>query len=66
MASILNASLLGAQRFPLRMPLQYQKSGVSHWYEGKTLNISRTGLPFPTDGSVPKDATLDIRVEFTV
>jgi len=64
MASTMNTSLLRAPRFPLRMPLQYQKSGVSHWYEGRTLNISRTGILFHTDGSVTKDATLDIRVEF--
>jgi hypothetical protein len=64
MCSAMNTSLLRAPRFPLRMPLQYQKSGVSHWFEGKTLNISRTGILFHADESVPKDATLDIRVEF--
>lgn len=46
------------------MPLQYQKSGVPHWYEGKILNISRTGILFHTDESLPQTAILDIRVEF--
>jgi hypothetical protein len=64
MSTAMNPSPLRAPRFPLRMPLQYQKSGAPHWFEGKTLNISRTGILFRTDESVPKDATLDIRVEF--
>ena len=64
MASAMNTCPLRARRFPIQVPIQYQKSGVPHWYEGKTLNISRTGILFQTDEALQKDATLDIRVEF--
>jgi hypothetical protein len=53
-----------AQRFALELPLHYQKSGMPHWHEGKTLNISSTGILFCTDEALPQNATLDIRVDF--
>jgi hypothetical protein len=53
-----------AQRFPLRVPLHYQKSGMTHWNEGRTLNISCTGILFQADESLPQNTMLDIRVDF--
>jgi hypothetical protein len=51
-----------AQRFPLSIPLQYRKSGVLYWQDGKTINISRTGILFQADETIPADFVLDIRV----
>ena len=64
MASAIDSYPLRAKRFPLQVPLHYQKVGVPQWFEGRTLNISRTGILFQADEPLPKDATLDIRVDF--
>jgi hypothetical protein len=53
-----------AQRFPLQVPLHYRKKGMLNWQEARTLNISRTGILFHTDESLPLNSTLDIRVYF--
>ena len=64
MAEAARHYLARAQRFPLQVPVQYQRSGNSHWHEGRTVNISRTGILFQTDEPLPQTATLDIRLEF--
>ena len=51
-----------AQRFPLNVALHYRKSGMPHWQDGKTVNISRTGILFEADEVLPKDSVLDIQV----
>ncbi len=35
-----------ARRFAIRMPLRHRVSGQINWHEGKTENISRSGLLF--------------------
>ena len=51
-----------AQRFPLSVQLLFRKSGMPYWQDGKTVNISRTGILFQTDEALMKDSVLDIRV----
>jgi hypothetical protein len=51
-----------AQRFPLNVQLLFRKSGMTYWQDGKTVNISRTGILFQTDETLPKDSVLDLRV----
>jgi midasin (ATPase involved in ribosome maturation) len=51
-----------AQRFALNVPMHYRKSGISYWQDGKTVNISRTGILFQTDEILAKDSVLDLRV----
>jgi hypothetical protein len=53
-----------AQRFPLTVPLHYRKSGMPHWIDAQTVNISRTGILFRTDETIPSSSVLDVRVDF--
>jgi hypothetical protein len=53
-----------AQRFPFCLPLHYHIIDAPNWHTGKTVNISRTGILFQTDESLPISSTLDIRVQF--
>ena len=43
------AMLTRAQRFPLQLPIRYRKIGGRNWFEGKTENISRSGILFSVD-----------------
>lgn len=53
-----------AQRYPLSYSLHYLKSGISEWREGRTINISRTGILFSAGEVLPVDSELEIRVQF--
>ncbi len=35
-----------SQRFPIETTIHYRKEGESHWQEGRTLNISDSGVLF--------------------
>jgi hypothetical protein len=35
-----------AQRFAVQLPIRYKKIGGRRWFEGKTENISRSGILF--------------------
>ncbi len=37
---------------------------MRHWQDGKTINISRTGILFHADEKIPTDSILDIRIDF--
>jgi hypothetical protein len=54
-----------ARRFPLKIPMSYQKSGMLDWQDGKTVNISRTGILFRAEEKLAQDTQLDIRVQFS-
>jgi hypothetical protein len=43
------AMLSRAQRFVVQLPIRYKKIGGRRWFEGKTENISRSGLLFRAD-----------------
>ena len=53
-----------AQRFPLKLPLKYCKSGMEHWEDSRTVNISRTGILFKADEALQANSVLDIRISF--
>jgi hypothetical protein len=38
-----------AIRYPIRMPIRYRVSGEFYWHEGRTENISRSGVLFRTE-----------------
>lgn len=46
---MMGAMLSRAQRFLVPLPIRYKKIGGRTWSEGKTENISRSGLLFRTD-----------------
>jgi hypothetical protein len=43
------AMLSRAQRFVVQLPIRYKKIGGRTWFEGKTENISRSGILFRAD-----------------
>jgi hypothetical protein len=53
-----------ARRFPITVPLQFRKTGMSHWTKGTTVNISRTGILFEAEELPAADSLLDIIVDF--
>ena len=53
-----------AQRFQITLPLRFRKSGVPHWIDAQIVNISRTGILFRTEETMPAASVLDIRVDF--
>jgi hypothetical protein len=52
-----------ATRFNLRVPFQYRKSGMPHWQDAKTINVSRTGILFRAREALAEKSVLDIRLE---
>jgi hypothetical protein len=54
-----------AQRFPLKVPIHYRKSGMSNWHDGRTVNISHTGVLFQTDENLQSDLKLEIRISLS-
>jgi CheY-like chemotaxis protein len=51
-----------AQRFNLHLPLKYRLLGEQDWHEGTTENISRSGLLFRSQATVPANAQLEINL----
>ena len=49
-----------AQRYPIQIPLKYRPSGTPDWWEGRTENISRSGVLFRTDHLMPLQTPVDI------
>jgi hypothetical protein len=64
MGNAASALLDRAQRFPMTVPLRFRKSGMPHWLEARTVNISRTGILFGTDETIPIGSVLDVSVDF--
>ena len=58
-----------ATRYAVRLPVRYRSRPMLSWGEGRTCNISRTGLEFDTAEPVPDldllatDAEIDLRLE---
>jgi PAS domain S-box-containing protein len=51
-----------AQRFSLQLPLKYRLVGEPDWREGKTENISRSGMLFRAEEMIPPNAQLEINL----
>jgi hypothetical protein len=49
-----------ATRYPLRIPLRYRPSGDPQWREGRTENISRSGVLFRTDHLMPLQTPIEM------
>src|SRR5437899_954668 len=49
-----------APRFSLRIPLRYRASGEPIWREGRTENISRSGVLFRTECAMPPLTVIDM------
>jgi hypothetical protein len=53
-----------AERFLIEAALRYRASGDDAWHEGKTLNISRTGVLFKTSKGLHAKTMLEMRIVF--
>jgi len=51
-----------AQRFQLHLPLKYRRLGEKDWHEGKTRNISRSGMLFEAEELLQPNAVLEINL----
>jgi len=51
-----------AQRFQLHLPLRYRRLGEQDWHEGKTENISRSGMLFEAEELVQPSVQLEINL----
>jgi CheY-like chemotaxis protein len=51
-----------AQRFQIQVPLKYRPIGQKKWREGKTENISRSGMLFRGEESFPMHVQLEINL----
>jgi PAS domain S-box-containing protein len=51
-----------AQRFQLHLPLRYRRLGEKSWHDGKTENISRSGMLFQADEPLQPNAQLEINL----
>jgi hypothetical protein len=49
-----------AQRYSIQIPLKYRPSGMPGWWEGRTENISRSGVLFRTDHLMPLQTPVDV------
>lgn len=53
-----------APRFPLHLTLRYRRTGTDSWQNGRTINISRTGILFYAEDHLSPDSLLEMEVSF--
>jgi DNA-binding response OmpR family regulator len=53
---------LRARRFRIEVPLRYRQVGENDWREGKTENISRSGMLFRAEQIIPTNVQLEINL----
>jgi PAS domain S-box-containing protein len=51
-----------AQRFHLQLPLRYRRLGEQNWHDGKTENISRSGMLFQANELLQPSSQLEINL----
>ena len=55
-----NPAFTRAPRYPLRITLRYRQAGDPQWREGRTENISRSGVLFRTDHLMPLQTPIEM------
>ena len=50
-----------AERFPIHIPVRYREPRSVVWFEGKTENISRSGVLFRTESVLSPKTTVEMR-----
>ena len=53
-----------APRFQIQTQVQYRGSGESDWYEGTTINMSRSGVLFHAANDLKPKTKLEMRILF--
>jgi hypothetical protein len=49
-----------APRYPIDLPIQYRLADAPEWHEGRTENISRTGVLIRTAAPLPPRTSIDL------
>jgi hypothetical protein len=52
-----------AERFAIQIPVRYHKPHSSRWFEGRTENISHSGVLFRAEFPLDLETTVEMRVE---
>lgn len=55
-----------AQRFALELPVRYRPVGEAEWLDGKTENISHSGVLFHAEKSLGIDTPIEIKIALPV
>ncbi len=55
-----------AERFPISIPVRYRETNRPEWLEGKTENISRSGVLLLTEASLEPKILIELRFELPV
>lgn len=50
-----------AKRFAIHIPIHYRKPGTSRWFEGRTENISYSGVLFRAESLLQPVTTVELR-----
>jgi hypothetical protein len=53
-----------APRFPIRTRLSYREAGATDWHEGKSVNISSSGVLFEAEQRLELKTMLEMRIVF--
>jgi hypothetical protein len=51
-----------AFRYAIHIPVKFREKGTAEWHEGKTVNISRTGVLFQSDMKLPPKSLLEMQI----
>jgi hypothetical protein len=51
-----------AFRYAIHIPVKFREKGTADWHEGKTVNISRTGVLFQSDMNLPAKSLLEMQI----
>ncbi len=55
-----------AERFAIHLPVRYREPRSAGWFEGRTENISGSGVLFRTERLLEPKTTVEIRLELPV
>ena len=53
-----------AQRFPIHVPVRYRETGGRAWVEGKTENVSRSGVLLRAETVLSPKTAVEMRLTF--
>jgi hypothetical protein len=59
-----NPAYARAPRYRLQIPLRYRSTGDDEWRDGRTENISRSGVLFRTDRLMPPQTRIEMLLAF--
>jgi hypothetical protein len=52
-----------AKRFAIHIPIHYRKSNTARWFEGRTENMSYSGVLFCAESPLQPKTTVELRFE---